>query len=516
MTQHSESRPTAPEEPRTSLLAPLDGRRATLHDVAQAAGVSVSAVSKVVRGAYGVSPQMQTRVSAAIDALGYRPNAGARAMRGRSYTIGVVLNDLTSPFQPEVATGIHDELDDGPYQDVIVTCGATSHHQQRSIEALLDRQVDGLVLVAPWIEAAWIEKIAETVPIVAIALHGPATNFDTVVHDHQVGTQLVVDHLVAAGHRKILHTSMRPADIGEGFMLSHTVTRHCYEQAMRRHQLTPDIIETWYDEEGGYQATKQAFTRRADQRPTAIFAGADIAALGVLRAAEELGLRVPEDLSVVGYDNIYISTINRISLTTVDQSGHSTGQSSTRLLLERIDGRTTPKQYVLAPRLVIRSTSGPAHGIEPPPGHPVAADSSAPASKTSTPTKPEDSSNPNAPPAAPAGTPPTTSTDFDGSATSSPPDSTSPGSARPSTSKHKQPTSEPNNNSRNRTPGTSHQDTPQPSHSTMHPDGSPRFAGEEPPAGLEPRSEKGSTKLKPARLSDIAPYVISTCPPRRT
>jgi LacI family transcriptional regulator len=341
--------------------AGLAGRRATLQDVAKAAGVSVSAVSKVVRGAYGVSPQMRSRVTAAIDDLGYRPNAGARGMRGRSYTVGVVLVDLTSPFQPEVAKGISDELEDTPYQDVIVTGGATPEHQKRSIEALLDRQVDGLVLVAPWLDVAWIEKVAETVPVVAVALHGPASNFDTVVHDHRVGTQLVVDYLADAGHRRIVHTSMPPADVGEGFMLSHTATRHAFEQAMRRRRLEPDVIETWYDEEGGYRATMQAFD--GAEPPTAIFAGADIAALGVLRATEELDLRVPEDLTVVGYDNIYMSTINRISLTTVDQSGQLTGRASTRLLLERIDGgRTTPKQYVLAPRLIPRGTSGPPPG----------------------------------------------------------------------------------------------------------------------------------------------------------
>ena len=126
---------------------------------------------------------------------------------------------------------------------------------------------------------------------------------------------------------------------------------------MRDHDLEPDIIETYYSEEGGYEAALQAFSR--DPRPTAIFAGADIAALGVLRAAEEHGLRVPEDLTVVGYDNIYTSTINRVSLTTVDQSGRETGAASIRLLMERINGRTEPKQFVVAPRLVTRRTSGP-------------------------------------------------------------------------------------------------------------------------------------------------------------
>ena len=193
--------------------------------------------------------------------------------------------------------------------------------------------------------------------MVTVALHGSPTNFDTVVDDDHLGARLVVNHLVEAGHRRILHTSMPPADLGGSFVLSHTARRKGFEEAMRHHQLEPSVIETYYSEEGGYDAARQAFDR--DNPPTAIFAGADIAALGVLRAAEECGLRVPEDLAVVGYDNIYMSTINRISLTTVDQSGHLTGAASTRLLLERINGRTTPKQYVLAPQLITRGTSGP-------------------------------------------------------------------------------------------------------------------------------------------------------------
>ena len=355
--QRKQSSPRADGPSENGQTVP-GGRRATIQDVAAAAGVSVSAVSKVVRGAYGVSPQMRSRVTAAIENLGYRPHAGARAMRGRSYTIGVVLAELRSPFQPEVAQGISDELEHTPYQDVIVTANGTSpEHHKRGIEALLDRQVDALVLVAPWLDVPWIEKVAQTVPLVAVALHGPAKNFDTVNDDDRAGARLVVDHLVAAGHQSIVHTSMPPAQLGGSFVLSHTARRQGFEQAMRDHRLVPDVIETWYSEDGGYEAAMQALDRI--HPPTAIFAGADIAALGVLRAVEERGLRVPEDLTVVGYDNIYISSIKRVSLTTVDQSGHLTGEACVRLLLARLDGRTQPEQFVVVPDLVIRGTSGP-------------------------------------------------------------------------------------------------------------------------------------------------------------
>jgi LacI family transcriptional regulator len=345
--------------PRTDRTSP-EPRRATIQDVAAAAGVSVSAVSKVVRDAYGVSPQMRAKVTAAIDELGYRPHAGARGMRGRSYTIGVVMVELTSPFQPEVAQGISDGLKGTPYQEVIVAAGTTaSDRQMRCIEALLDRQVDGLILIAPWLDAAWIEDLASRIPTVAVALHGPATNFDTVVDDDFLGAQVMVDHLVELGHRRIVHTGMPPAKgMKRPFVLSHTARQDGYEQAMRRHGLEPEVISTWYSEDGGHRAAMEALSR--PEPPTAIFAGADIAALGVLRAAEEHGLRVPDDLSVTGYDNIYVSTINRVSLTTVDQTGQLTGSVSARLLLERPEGgRTQPVRYVVAPRLVPRATSGP-------------------------------------------------------------------------------------------------------------------------------------------------------------
>jgi LacI family transcriptional regulator len=340
--------------------SPSDGaaRRATIQDVARAAGVSVSAVSKVLRDAYGVSPQMRERVGAAIDELGYRPHTGARAMRGRSYTVGVVLSELTSPFQPEVAQGVQTALQDTPYQEIIVAAGGTdSARQKRSIEALIDRQVDGLVLVAPWLDTPYLEQLSARIPTVAVALHGASTTFDTVVNDDYVGAQLMVDHLVGLGHRRIVHTGMPPARYRAPLILSHTARQRGFEQAMTAHGLEPEVVVTSYTEEGGYRAALAALD--GQQPPTAIFAGADIAALGALRAVEERGLRVPQDITVAGYDNIYVSTINRISLTTVDESGQMTGEVSARLLLERIDGRTQAVHYVVTPRLVARTTSAP-------------------------------------------------------------------------------------------------------------------------------------------------------------
>jgi LacI family transcriptional regulator len=278
-------------------------------------------------------------------------------MRGRSYTIGVMLVELSSPFQVEVAEGVTEALRTTSYQDILVTGTAEPDRMMRAIEALVDRQVDGLVLIAPHVKVAWVEEVARSVPTVVVALHGPSVQFDTVVDDDDKGAQMMVDHLVELGHRTIAHTSMPIGRIRAPFFLSHAARRRGYEHAMRRHGLTPDVIVTSYSEDGGYDATSQLLDR--PEPPTAIFAGADIAALGALRAAEERGLRIPDDLTITGYDNIYVTTIGRISLTTVDQGGHLTGATSTRMLLERIEeGRNRPVHTVIPPRLVVRATSG--------------------------------------------------------------------------------------------------------------------------------------------------------------
>jgi LacI family transcriptional regulator len=337
------------------LAAASPSRRATLQDVAKDAGVSVSAVSKVVRGASGVSAHMLETVTSSIERLGYRPHAGARGLRGRSFTVGVMIVDLLSPFQPEVVQGISAELESSPYQEVVVVGGISPDRQRRCIEALVDRQVDGLILVAPWMEVGWIEELAGSTPTVVVGLHGAASNFDTVVDDDREGARLMVEHLVSLGHRHIVHTSAPSGGKKKPFVLSHTARREGYELAMKAHGLDPDVVVTMYTEEGGYRAATEIMSR--DALPTAIFAGADIAAFGVLRALEDKGIRVPEDITITGYDNIYASTIGRIALTTVDQSGFLTGSVSAKLLLERLNGRGQPVQYVVGPKLITRSTS---------------------------------------------------------------------------------------------------------------------------------------------------------------
>jgi LacI family transcriptional regulator len=335
-------------------------RRVTIADVAGHAQVSVTAVSKVIRNAYGVSPEMKDRVKAAIEELGYRPQAVARGMRGRTFTVGVVLPHIRNPFFADILDGLTDQLEETDYQAFMIQGGTTRKVEHRAVDALVDRQVDGIIMVAPLASKSRLEEVAQEKPTVVLARHERSAYYDSVFDDDDAGAELVVEHLIALGHRRIAHithqdnSQARPAD------LLHVIRAETYKRVMREHGLADEIAvaTTFYHEKGGYDGTHQLLSR--SPRPTAIFAGADQAALGVLAALHEAGLSVPADISVAGYDNIHLAALPNITLTSVDQDGAVMGRAAGKLLLERIEGRTTPVRFSVTPSLILRgSTAAP-------------------------------------------------------------------------------------------------------------------------------------------------------------
>jgi LacI family transcriptional regulator len=339
---------------------PATTRRVTIRDVARQAGVSTTAVSKVLRNAYGTSPQMRSRVRAAVDHLGYRPSAAARALRGRTYTVGVMLPDVRNPFFADILDGIGEHLDGTEYQ-LLMTSGcndATS--EARVTEAMIDRSMDGLVLIAPVSSPARLDHVARTVPTVIIGRHRRSARYDTVNDDDFTGASLMVAHLAGLGHRRIAHIEHRETDPVRLAEMPNALRADGYRHAMHEHGLGPgiDVASTGYTRDGGYQGARMLLGR--EHPPTAIFAGADVVALGVLDALTEAGLSAPGDISVAGYDNITLAGFRPISLTTVDQAGHRIGDTAARLLLDRIADPARPAAQVrLTPTPVLRATTGP-------------------------------------------------------------------------------------------------------------------------------------------------------------
>ena len=335
-------------------------RRITIADVAERANVSPAAVSKVLRNAYGVSPAMQTRVQEAIAELGYRPHAAARGMRGQTYTVGVLVPDVRNPFFPELIEGMVEHLGATNYQVLLGPGGSEPESQTRSIDAMIDRRMDGLILVAPIVGRRFLEETARAVPTVVIGRHGRSADYDAVVDDDQVGAGLVVDHLADLGHRRIAHIEHRYTRRGSPTTMPQTVRAEGYRAAMERRGLGEyvDVVGSTYTEAGGYTATRELLDRPV--RPTAIFAGADAAAIGTLQAVHEAGLAVPGDISVAGYDNTSIAALGPISLTSVDQDGHLMGVNAARMLLERVEGkRERSALLTLSPTLVPRRSTAP-------------------------------------------------------------------------------------------------------------------------------------------------------------
>jgi LacI family transcriptional regulator len=342
-------------------------RRVTIADVAKHAGVSTAAVSKVLRNAYGVSADMSQRVRSSMAELGYRPHAAARGLRGRSFTIGLLLDNIRNPFYGDFLDGVTDALDKTDFQVLVGSAGFSPQSQSRLADAMVDRAMDGLILVAPSMSRAQVIAVAKTIPTVVVGHHDTADEYDSVVDDDLAGAALVIDHLVALGHRRIAHTSAT-ARAGQWKGRPEQARSDGYRQAMNRHGLgeAVTIAGTSYSEEGGYQAGRElldgpngANGGNGSDRPTAIFAGADFAALGVLRAASELGLRIPADLSLVGYDNTTLAASAPINLTSVDQAAHDLGSTAARLLGERMDGRTRSVLTSTAPQLIVRNTTAP-------------------------------------------------------------------------------------------------------------------------------------------------------------
>ncbi|HSK32176.1 MAG TPA: LacI family DNA-binding transcriptional regulator [Propionicimonas sp.] len=331
-------------------------RSITIEDVARVAGVSRAAVSKVIRDAYGVSDDMRARVHAAIDELGYRPRAAARAMRGSSYTLGVEIPTIKNHFFTKIITGATGALAGSRYNLIIAPADPDHDGGPQAIELLVDRQVDGILAISPAVAPEWLEDLAQRTPLVMLGRHDDSTYYDTVVDDDIEGARLAVRHLHDLGHRDIVHLTLWPESELNLPTAPHAVRSRGYELAMAELGLA-DLIRVVHvqpSEDASREAALDLLN--GSQPPTAIFAGHDELALGVLQAVSELGLG-PADVSVVGYDDTDIAAHPLVSMTSINQSGTQMGEIVVRLLLERIAGRTEAVHEVIQPRVMVRKTT---------------------------------------------------------------------------------------------------------------------------------------------------------------
>ncbi|MFB6846368.1 LacI family DNA-binding transcriptional regulator [Streptomyces sp. NPDC056373] len=327
-------------------------RPPTIRDVAERAGVSKSLVSLVLRGSDQVRPEKRDAVLRAVQELGYRPNAAARSLsEQRTRTVGVLLNDLRNPWFVDLLDGLNSLLHANGLRMLLADARLNRRTGQDPADPLLDLRVDGLVVVGTLPDPAALGDVAGRIPVVMAGSREPApAGVDVVAGDDERGARLAAEHLVGLGHRRIAHIAGYGA-VGE-------LRRRSFEATMRRHGLADEAVVEPSDmtEEGGYRTTVRLLSR--PDRPTAVFAVNDIAAIGALSAAEELGLRVPHDLSVAGYDNTSIARLRHVWLTTVDNTSHDIGRRAARCVLERFEGAGGEGRVRLTtPTLEVRGTT---------------------------------------------------------------------------------------------------------------------------------------------------------------
>jgi LacI family transcriptional regulator len=340
----------------------LPANPATIADVAARAGVGVTTVSRVLNSHTNVSPSTRAKVLDAIVALQYRPSSLARNLSlRRTHVIGVVVPCFTSPSAVERVRGVAGVLARSPYD--LMLFDIESEDRREHAFRLFDRgdRSDGLLLISLIPPEDEVERLRATgLPCVLVDAPHPA--FPSIVIDDVHGGELATDHLIELGHRQIAFFGDKSPD---PFRFASSLDRtRGYERALARAGIE---LRNEYMCEGtkSYHVARSIAIDllRLPQRPTAVFAASDSQALGVLEAARILGIRVPDELSIVGFDDVEVAA--HVGLTTVRQPLYESGRRGAQLLLQMIAGEQQPAEpepEQLAVELVVRSTTGPPPG----------------------------------------------------------------------------------------------------------------------------------------------------------
>jgi DNA-binding LacI/PurR family transcriptional regulator len=321
-------------------------RLTTVLDIAASAGVAPMTVSRVINDSGYVSKEMRERVQRAVDKLGYRPNALARSLKSRrSHVVGVLLSDIANPFSAQLAGSIQRVLLAKGYT-TFVSITESAHGERAALDAFFDHRVDGIV-IATVETAAGNEALArfakQGMPIVGVGRTASQPSVDRVITDNWRGAYQAVEHLISLGHKRI-------GFIGASMLNAERLRRfQGFASCMRDHRLSlpKDLIvgpeaefgPGYSTQDDGYNGMKRLLA--LSRPPTAIFARNDFTAIGAICAARDCGLTIPDDIALVGFDNVPLAAFASPPLTTVAQPTTEQGQKAAMMLLERIGGLTS-------------------------------------------------------------------------------------------------------------------------------------------------------------------------------
>ncbi|HFS8444181.1 substrate-binding domain-containing protein [Vibrio cholerae] len=328
---------------------------ATMKDIARLAGVSTSTVSHVINKSRFVSDEIAERVNNAAQQLNYAPSALARSLKmNRTKTIGMLVTTSTNPFFGEVVKGVERSCYHQGYNLILCNTEGDNQRMKASINTLLQKRVDGLLLMCSTLEGERLDVFDRypDIPIVVMDW-GPILFASDKIQDNSLqGGYMAAKHLIECGHKEIGCIT--------GPLIRHQAQMRYegYKRALAEAgvAINPDwIVESDFECEGGYQAFEKLYQR--GKLPSALFVSNDMMAMGVIQAASQRGFRVPDDLSLIGYDDVHIAKFMTPALTTIHQPKYRLGKAAIDTLLYRLENPDTTAQVVqLEPTLVVRNS----------------------------------------------------------------------------------------------------------------------------------------------------------------
>ncbi len=325
----------------------------TIKEVSRLAGVSISTVSRVLNDTVPVADETKRRVLNAVQKLDYQPNAFARGLvTNRSGGVGVTVNDLSSPYFGTLLKGVEEVIEEAGMHLIVASGHAKAETERRAVEFLKQRRTDALIIHSEELPDADLLNWAKgDIPILVIGRYIAELAKSCVYLDNETGGRLATRHLLEKGHRRIAHIT--------GPLSIHDSRERLvgYRRALEEAGLNYEedfVVEADFMEAGGQIATKRLLERKLDF--SAIFVANDQMAVGVLQTLREAGLRVPEDISLVGFDDVLLARYLYPALTTIRQPLFEMGQAAAKLALAALDGKEMGVRRKFEPELIVRKS----------------------------------------------------------------------------------------------------------------------------------------------------------------
>lgn len=321
--------------------------------------------SRAINGTGYVSEAIKRRVLRAAEMLNYRPNTLARGLRQRgTHAVGIVLPDIANPFSAELVRGMHEILETRGYPSFLTGTSRSIQQETANLHSLLDQRVEGLLVATRGTQLgddSLLKIVGQGVPLVTVGRHQPLLFADNVTADHKRGAAELVGHLVALGRSRIAFIGAQPQQAAKLRRFQG------YREALVKHGIGinpewvvgPELGPAFATQADGHAAFHQLM--RLKKRPNAVFARNDFAAIGALRAAHELGLKVPEDVAIAGFDDTPLAEYVTPPLTTVGQAIVEQGRRAAEFLLERLQSkaRLVSREAVFSCELIVRRSTDP-------------------------------------------------------------------------------------------------------------------------------------------------------------